>query len=185
MRKKATPHNSPWQTVSPWRAFTLIELLVVITIIGILSTLILNSMNGAITAAKRLQAKNDVMQIATAITSFQTDYGRFPTNLTSVSGALLDSLIGLSNSTNNDNPRQIVYLDVQAARKGKSGTNANGFVDPFDQTKAYAVAMDTNYVNNIGVSTNGSATTNYTIRKQVGVWNIEPANTHYQVRSWE
>ncbi len=60
------------------RGFTLIELLIVIAIIGILMALLFPAVGSAIDAARRAQAKNDVTQIATAITAYETEYGRLP-----------------------------------------------------------------------------------------------------------
>jgi prepilin-type N-terminal cleavage/methylation domain-containing protein len=165
----------------PRNAFTLIELLIVIAIIGILMSLLFPAVNSALDAARKAQAKNDVVQIATAITAYETEYGRLPTNSTTVSGALLTALTG-QNPT--ENPRGIVFLEVQAQKKGKSGTNGNGFVDPWTTTTPYAIALDTDYDNNVGVSTNGQASGSTSIRKKVGVWNVN-ANSRRQVRSWE
>jgi len=172
-----TTHTSPR---SP-RAFTLIELLIVIAIIGILMSLLFPDVNSAIDAARKAQAKNDVVQIATAVTAYETEYGRLPTNSATVSGDLLTALTGQNTTAN---PRGIVFLEVQAAKKGKSGTNTTGFVDPWTTTTAYAIALDTDYDNNVSVSTNGSASGSTTIRKKVGVWNVN-SNTRRQVRSWE
>ena len=186
MRKIASPslsHERTGRSVaeSHCRAFTLIELLVVISILAILMSIIISGMSGAIASAKRVQAKNDAAQIATAVIAFEAEYGKMPTNCTTVSGTLLSSLMGLNTA---DNPRGIVFLDVNPAKKGKSGTNANGFVDPFNTNTAYAISMDTNYVNSIGVNMSGGSSTNTPLRKKVGVWNIT-TNSSQQVRSWE
>lgn len=167
------------------RAFTLIELLIVIAIIGILMSLLFPAVNSAIDAARKAQAKNDAVQIATAVTAFEAEYGRLPTNATAVSGALLQSLTG-QNTT--DNPRGIVFLEVQAWKKGKSGTNASGaFIDPWGGS--YRIALDTDYDNTV----TGAGTNSQTLRKKVAVWNDPstqtgtPANqrTRRYVTSWE
>jgi type II secretory pathway pseudopilin PulG len=59
-------------------AFTLIKLLVVIAIIPVLAGLAFPAFNGAIDAAKKAKAKNDVVQIASAIRFYQTEYGKLP-----------------------------------------------------------------------------------------------------------
>ncbi|MFZ4598404.1 MAG: type II secretion system protein, partial [Terrimicrobiaceae bacterium] len=173
----------------PRQAFTLIELLIVIAIIGILMSLLFPAVNSAIDAARKAQAKNDVVQIATAVTAFETEYGRLPVATTSVNVALVNTLAGI---TTNDNPRGIVFLEVQAAKKGKSGTNSSGFVDPWtvgsSKTAPYAIAMDNEasggYDNSIQVSTNGASSGSTVLRKKVAVWNVE-TNSRRQVRSWE
>ena len=184
MRKNPISSNACGPSDSRCRAFTLIELLVVIVILSILMAIVFSAVKGALDAATKTLAKNDVAQIATAITAFEAEYGRLPTNSTNVSGALLESLMGITNATNSDNPRTIVFLEVQAAKKGKGGTNSKGYVDPWTTNVAYAVAMDTNYDNHISVSTNGTASGSYDLVKKVGVWNVN-TNSRRQVRSWD
>jgi len=171
------------------RAFTLIELLIVIAIIGILMSLLFPAVNSAIDAARKAQAKNDAVQIATAITAYETEYGRLPfATKTAVDSALINVLAGIDTGSNN--PRAIVFLEVQGLKRGKSGTNSSGFMDPWTlmynppKTAPSAVSMDSDYDNNISVSTNGLATGTTVLRKKVSVWNVE-ANTRRQVRSWE
>ena len=62
----------------PRAGFTLVELLVVIAIIGILAGMILPAISAAKTAAKKTQAKAEMADLVNAITSYDTDYGRFP-----------------------------------------------------------------------------------------------------------
>jgi prepilin-type N-terminal cleavage/methylation domain-containing protein len=168
------------------RAFTLIELLIVIAIIGILMSLLFPAVNSAIDAARKAQAKNDVVQIATAITAYETEYGRLPLpTKTTVDNDLVAVLAGLPNNTNN--PRGIVFLEVQAAKKGKSGTNTSGFIDPWaisDNVPArpYKISMDSVYSNEITAGTN-----NATLRKKVGVWSDVGGTraARRNVSSWE
>lgn len=170
-------------------AFTLIELLVVIAIIGILAGLLFPAVNGALESARKAQAKNDVTQIATAVTAFETEYGRLPwPTKTTVDSDLVAALIGTANNTNN--PRQIVFIEVgerkpvggAVGKAGKSGTNSSGFVDPWGNL--YQIKMDDNYDNQItGAGTNNSQT----LRKKVAVWNAPAgakASKQY-VTSWE
>src|SRR6266567_300636 len=53
-------------------AFTLIELLVVIAIIAVLLGLAFPAFQGVLDRAKKVQAKNDVTQIVTAVNAFYT-----------------------------------------------------------------------------------------------------------------
>ncbi len=156
-------------------AFTLIELLIVIAIIGILMSLLFPAVNGAIDAAKKAQAKNDVTQIATAVIAYETEYGKLPDTNSSVkvTGDWLKALGG-SNAANL-NPRQIVFIEIAAAKRSKSGTNATGdFVDPWGGN--YMISFDDNYDNSLtSVGTNGSGGT---IRKKVAVWNDPATQTN-------
>lgn len=172
-------------------AFTLIELLIVIAIIGILMSLLFPAVNSAIDAARKAQAKNDVTQIATAVIAYETEYGRLPlTNasdsIVAVSGNWLKALSG--SNVDGLNPRQIVFLELQAAKKGKGGTNTSGeFVDPWTTSSAknlYYASFDCDYDNRIKVSTNGGASGSVDVMKKVGIWNAN-TNTRQQVRSWE
>lgn len=58
--------------------FTLIELLTVIAIIAILMGLLFPAVNAVKENAKKVQAKNDVMQIVAAVKSYYTEYGKYP-----------------------------------------------------------------------------------------------------------
>jgi len=174
-------------------AFTLIELLVVIAIIGILMSLLFPAVGSAIDAAKKAQAKNDVTQIATAVTAYYTEYGKLPPNGTDgtsptvdgTNAAVTNGIIGtLMGTLTTNNPRQIVFLEVSdvTTKKGKSGLSNGTFIDPWGNS--YCIALDYDYNNHVGVSTNGTTTTNMDVMKTVGVWNLT-TNSHRQVRSWE
>ncbi len=58
--------------------FTLVELLVVIAIIGILAGILLPVLASARKSAQRTQAKLQEQDIVTAITAYDSAYGRFP-----------------------------------------------------------------------------------------------------------
>lgn len=165
------------------RGFTIIELLVVVAVIGVLMSLLFPAVQGALDAAKKAQAKNDVMQIATAIVAFDTEYGRLPSSNSTPQPLSTNNILGaLTGSDTNLNPRKIIFLEVLSYRKGKGGISGGNFVDPW--TNAYYVALDGDYDNQVSVSTNGQTSPNTNIMKKVGVWNNN-TNSRQQVRSWD
>ena len=60
------------------KGFTLIELLVVVAIIGILSSVILASLNSARIKARDARRASDIHQIQIAVESYYNDNGHFP-----------------------------------------------------------------------------------------------------------
>jgi len=115
---------------------------------------------------RQCSAKNNAVQIATAITGFQTEYGYLlSTNgqVQDVGGPVLQALMG-SNSTLN--PRLIVFLEVPTARKGKGGQSNGMYVDPWGSP--YKMKLDTDGDREIkDAGTNGSIR----VMKTVAVWN--------------
>jgi hypothetical protein len=63
-------------------------------------------------------------------------------------------------------------MEATEWRKGKGGTNDNGYCDPWTSGVAYSMALDADYDNIITAGTNGQS-----LRKKVGVWNVPGAAT--------
>ncbi len=61
-----------------WRAFSLVELLIVITVIGVLISLVLPSVQSAREAARRAQCANNLKQLALAAQNHHAAQGAFP-----------------------------------------------------------------------------------------------------------
>lgn len=69
------------------RGFTLIELLVVISIIGMLSSVVLSSVNTARAKSRDARRLSDIHQIQIALTNYYADNGIFPPESTSNAGS--------------------------------------------------------------------------------------------------
>ncbi|MCF7834315.1 MAG: prepilin-type N-terminal cleavage/methylation domain-containing protein [Candidatus Pacebacteria bacterium] len=76
------------------KGFTLIELLVVVAIIGVLSSVVIGSVNKSRVKARDTQRWNDIVQIQNALELYYSDFGHYPKRFwaqtTGVSGGCLD-----------------------------------------------------------------------------------------------
>ncbi len=143
--------------------------------------LLIPSVTGVIENAKRAQAKNDVTQIATAIISYETEYGRLPETTGTVDADLLETLGAQNDDTN---PRGIVFLEIPTAKGGKNGaegtgaTFSSGYKDSWGEV--YQIAVDDDYNNQVTAD-------GVTVRKKVAVWSEgNPSKTPKKlVKSWE
>jgi general secretion pathway protein G len=59
--------------------FTLIEIMVVILILGLLATIVVQSLQGATNRAKRTKAQADISELKTALDRYYLDNGFYPT----------------------------------------------------------------------------------------------------------
>ena len=59
--------------------FTLIEIMVVILILGLLATIVVQSLRGAANKAKNTKAQADIAEIKTALDRYYLDNGYYPT----------------------------------------------------------------------------------------------------------
>lgn len=83
------------------RGFTLIELLVVIAIIGILASVVMNSVNSARANTKTSKAKAELQSLRAAISSLEDDTGKWPNGCpvaTSVTGSSNEIRFSLANA---------------------------------------------------------------------------------------
>jgi prepilin-type N-terminal cleavage/methylation domain-containing protein len=136
-------------------AFTLIELLVVIVIIAVLMGLAFPVFQGVQNQAKKTQARNDVLQIVTAVNAYYTDYGKYPLTptppadrtygATTTNEQLFNELRSVTAA---QNPRAIVFLsppdakDVNNPRAGLSSAPATvgQYFDPWG--KPYMIRIE-------------------------------------------
>jgi prepilin-type N-terminal cleavage/methylation domain-containing protein len=141
--------------------FTLFELLVVVAIIVVLAGMAFPAFQGVQERARKVQAKNDLIQMVTAVTAFYTEYGRYP--VLSTIGAN-----GTYDDTNNDqlfnvlrgtasqgeqlglNPRKIAFINPPVAKDATApklgiGQGDGKYYDPWGTP--YRVRLDVNYSN--------------------------------------
>ncbi len=139
-------------------AFTLIELLVVIVIIAILMGLAFPVFQGIQNQAKKVQAKNDLTQIVTAVNAYYTEYGRYPL-LDSQTSANADAFFGGGSSPTNEKLFNVLRMPLGFADSQNAGGPQNprkiAFIPPPDakdpsNPRAGIAAQDTS-VNGISV----------------------------------
>lgn len=68
------------RTRSNQDGFTLIEIMVVILILGLLATIVVQSLRGATDKAKRTKAQADIAEFKTALDRYYLDNGYYPTS---------------------------------------------------------------------------------------------------------
>jgi prepilin-type N-terminal cleavage/methylation domain-containing protein len=153
-------------------AFTLIELLVVISIIAILAALAFPAVNGAILAARKAQARNDVQQIVSAVKAFQAEYGRMPTTASpgtdrnnewgdvyhqTDNDVVIRILMNQETSGTKLNTKGTVFLDAKTTKNKKGGVDLTDFkfYDPWGTP--YAIKVDNNYSGKIEYYNGGTA----------------------------
>jgi len=115
--------------------FTLIEMLSVMAIIGLLAGILLTAVQSARQQAKKVKARHDVEQIATAWLAYLQEYRRFPS--VSIQSMGSNAVGILSGRSNPNNARGVVFLEL--------GANATNYPDPWG--KEYAVVLDSDYDN--------------------------------------
>lgn len=166
-------------------AFTLVELLVVISIIGLLAGLAVPAINGALKSAKKAEVASVAQSIRTAIIAWNSEYGTWPTNNLTASGTSFttdtDFLGMMTTSTNINNPRGIIFLEVPA-----KFTNSIGIVTPTGYIKGsnavfrFAVdAAGSGSISNVGFE-------NTNLRTAVAVWAPDASSpTTKSVGTWK
>lgn len=112
------------------KGFTLIELLVVIAVIGLLSTIVMVSLNKARAKARDAKRKTDLKQLQTAVEMYINEYGAPPVTSSygeangggwdsSYEGDFMQFLKGIAGSAN---PKNIQFMSSVPKDPQNSGT---------------------------------------------------------------
>jgi len=139
--------------------FTLIELLVVITIIGLLATILVPSIAGALKGSKKARAMSQIRDLDGAVKRFFAEYGKMPAPAGHNGAAdrlyrggdqadVVEILIGMDTT---QNPKQMVFLDLDPSAYGvktvaEMQTLISGgepYRDPWGND--YGILMDLNF----------------------------------------
>lgn len=133
-------------------AFTLVELLTVIAIIAILMGLLFPAIATVKENGRKVQAKNDVMGIVTAVKQYNTEYGKYPVveETSSSSSNSTEAAVGASvgsgipnsalfntlraipeglNTNHKYNPRRVTFFEGKSVSNPDSATPRAGFVE--------------------------------------------------------
>jgi prepilin-type N-terminal cleavage/methylation domain-containing protein len=107
------------------QGFTLIELLVVIAIIAALLGLAFPVFQGVLDRAKKVQAKNDLTQIVTAVNAYYTEYGKYPVDVPT--GNTTDAFFGTGTTPTGDSGygNNDTLMDVLRNNTSSTKTSAN------------------------------------------------------------
>jgi len=170
--------------------FTLIELLVVISIIAILASMSFAGITSAVLQAHKLRAKNDMVQIKSAIQSYYAEYGRYPTGGDTTGKDMVFGYGGdMDNSAiismlrhrvsddgldpNNENPRELPFIEpkvVQGAGatvKGAVDSDDGNWYDPWGEQ--YIIFIDSNYDGDISNAVGTIFSNAGTVNTSIGV----------------
>lgn len=145
------------------RGLTVVEAIILLGIVVIVIALLFPSVSGpGLSSVGKAQAKNDVVQLATAITAFQTEYGQPP-----IIGRRLvdlDLIAILTGSNATINPRNIVFIETTPFKKGKGGLRDGVWLDPWGGPYHLAIAAPTDQFVKAG-------TNDIPVKKTVALWN--------------
>jgi len=196
---------APPNSRKPSAAFTLIELLVVIGIIGILAAIMFPAANGAMRRAAAAHAENTAYQLKNAISSYFTEYRKYPVAPNSqesevfrTDNTIMDVLLGADSEARSGglNPRRIVfYTDKQAKpmgggdyMKGITMTSDGGgeLWDPFG--RHYYLKLDLDYNNRVEKPSWDTSSESSVIPEAILVWSSGPSrdenDTSDNIKTW-
>lgn len=131
------------------RGFTLIELLVVIAIIGLLSSIILASLNSARVKSRDARRLADFKQIQTALELYYGDNTSYPT--TASGGTTVTSALGTALAP--------AYIQSVPKDPSRADTSATGYLYCSTDGQSYAMLADLERTNTWCVVSQGNSGT--------------------------
>lgn len=117
--------------------FTLIELLVVIAIIGILSSVVLASLDGARESSRDARRQTDLQQIKTGLALYRDNNGSFPSSLYGSTGNTLensDAMTQVPVDPGNDNQYAYTTSTSNSGADFCLGTSLEASATPTDHS---------------------------------------------------
>jgi len=150
------------------RGLTVIEVLVILVVLMILLALLFPAVTSGPGSPQKATAQNDVVQIATALTAYRSEYGTWPAGASptrhDVDETILPALMGT-------NARSIVFLEVNDYKRGKGGFSQGKFLDPWGNPYQYAAQTNDTWLLEIETGwPAGSGQVHATLKKPVAVW---------------
>lgn len=150
------------------RGFTLIELMVVIVILGILMSITIPAIKKFMFIAQKTRCKADAVQLKNSITSYYTEYRKYPVKDAGGSDKQVlsdDNIMGALLASDKEgqadglNPRKISFYSAKAAKPAGSGRYSGGvhfsgdgggsLWDPWGNN--FSIILDTDYNNRVNV----------------------------------
>ena len=123
---KSSSGNTESEESQPSITKTFTTFLALIILLGLLVSLLFPAVGIGIETGPKVQAKNDVTQLVVAAKAYVTEYGKPP------EGSQLAQLKALEG----DNPRKIVFIEVDPKRTTKDGI----FLDPWGTPYVYELS---------------------------------------------
>ncbi len=188
-----------------YAGFTLLELLVVIAIIGILAGLMYPAATGVMRRAESTRASNTAYNLKAAISSYFTEYRKYPVKgdreeaqeLRS-DNELMDVLLGSDKEAESGglNPRRIAFYSGKQGKRGEGGKYKSGISmsddgggelwDPwFDY---YYLRLDLDYNNRVEKPTWDNKTDSQYIPESILIWSAgksgDEEDTSDNIKTW-
>ncbi len=134
------------------QAFTIVELLIIVAVIGILAAITVVSYRSVTENSNKQAVKTDIVSVASNLTKYKAENGKYPASLADVSGGSLDSTFEYNYSASTD-----TYCLI-GSKKGYSTYVKSGNSAPKEGTCTLPTGPQ---ITNRAVDPNATATANF------------------------